>query len=522
MHAVIIVLCIVVGALLSFTHGQDISFDQLNYHYYSAYAYVTDRLGQDVAPAQVMHSFFSPLIYLPFYFMVRHFPPPAVGMALGAVHGLNLWLVFVIARIVTRSQPPKARAIVVLAAVMISALSPMAISEFGTSMTDVVISLPVLAGVALLMNATMGEGRTIRAIAGIGLAGALLGAAASLKLTGAPFTIGLAVAALIGWGSWRHRLLAILATALGGMLGFAVAGGAWYLKMWRVFGNPVFPYFNTVFHSPDYPAAKPLFDAHFLPHGLLDAISYPFRWIQVQTVTAEVPFRDIRFALLIILGIAALAVRLMPGRLPPAYPPSGRRLLAFFAVAFGIWLYIWSIQRYLVSLELLTGPAIVVLLQWCGLSDGARRRALMVTAAVLAVMCAVSVRSPDWGHLGWRKSWYDVNVPPPEGQRPIYFLAGEPLSYVVPALPSDAAAIGVVSWENLSTWGDTVFIRRIRDLLADPSGGPVWAVASGSPSAGFRATIAAYGLGIAGDCVTTKGRPVPLTWCRLVRDTAKD
>jgi hypothetical protein len=518
LHAAIIALCAAIGAILSFTRGQDICFDQLNYHYYSAYAYLTDRLGRDVAPAQVMHSYFSPLVYVPFYLMVRHFPPRAVGMALGALHGLNLWLVFVIARIVTRAMPPTARTIAIVAAVAISALSPMAISEFGTSMTDIVISLPVLAGLALLMNADFRQGPW--AIVGIVLAGGLLGGATSLKLTGASFAIGLAVAALIGWTSWRHRVLAFLATASGGAIGFAVAGGAWYLTMWRSFGNPVFPYFNTIFRSPDYPAAKPLFDEHFIPHGVLEALSYPFRWTQIQMTTSEASFRDMRFAVLIVLGAIALAMRLMRGRASPGGAPAGRRLIAFIAVAFAIWLYLWSIQRYLIPLELLAGPAIVVLLQWCGLSQVTRRHALAATAAALAIVCAFTIRSPDWGHLGWRKTWYEVNVPPPEGADPIYFLAGEPLSYVVPSLPSDAAAIGVIPWENLPSWGDTVFLRRIHELLADPRQSPLWAVASGQPSDDFKTAIAAYGLRLAPPCVTTKGRPVPLTWCRLDRDAA--
>jgi hypothetical protein len=516
LHATIIALCIVIGAALSFTRGQDICFDQLNYHYYSAFAYLTGRLGQDVAPAQVMHSYFSPLVYVPFEVMVRHFRPPIVGMALGALHGLNVWLVFVIARIGTRSMPPSTRTIAVLAAVAISAVSPMAVSEFGTSMTDVVISLPVLAGLALLMNADLRAGPM--GIAGIVLAGAFLGAATSLKLTGAPFAIGLAVAALVGWTSWRHRLLAFLATMMGGVIGFVVAGGPWYLTMWRVFGNPVFPYFNTVFHSPDYPAAKPLFDDHFIPHGLLEALSYPFLWTQIQMTTSEGPFRDIRFAVLIVLGVMALIARLVRGRTAPTATPACRRLIGFMVVAFPIWLYLWSIQRYLVALELLTGPAIVVLLPWCGLLNGTHRRALTATTLALAVACVVLAHSPNWGHLGWRKNWYDVTVPPPEGADPIYFLAGEPLSYVVPALPPDATAIGVVPWENLPSWGDTVFLRRIHDLLADPRKPPVWAVASGPPSDGFKATIAGYGLKLSGPCVTTRGRPVPLTWCRMDRE----
>lgn len=512
-------LCIVLGGVLSFTRGQDINFDQLNYHTYSAYAYTTNRLGQDVAPAQVVHSFFSPLLYLPFYFMVTHLSPRLVGAGLGALHGLNLWLVFVIARIVTRALPAPTRLIAVIAAVAISAASPMAISEFGTSMADLLVSLPVLAGLALLMHADFSERSAAWTTATIGLSGALLGAATSLKLTSAAFAIGLATAALIGWTSWRQRLIAVLATGVGGLAGFAAVGGSWYLLMWRTFRNPVFPYFNTVFRSADFQSKTPLFDGRFLPQGFAQTLRYPFLWARAQTTTAEIPFRDVRFALLIVLGLGAIGLALfLRGRMPGKMSNAGRRLIVFFVVAFGLWMYEWSIQRYIVGLELLAGPLFLVVLRWCGLFDVIRGRSLAAFAAVFALLCVATVKAPNWGHLGWRKTWYVVDVPATPGPPPIYLLDGEPLSYVVPALPPQSAAIEVSPFEDMRSWGDTVFLRRTHELLAERPERPVWAVASDRPlSDGFKATIAQYGLKTEGACQTTKGRPFPLTWCPLVR-----
>ena len=99
--SILITLSAMLGASLAYSLGQDINFDQLNYHAYVADAFWTNQAGHDVAPAQIIHSFFSPLIYLPFYFMMKHFSPDMVGTILGAIHGLNLWLVAVIAWIVT-------------------------------------------------------------------------------------------------------------------------------------------------------------------------------------------------------------------------------------------------------------------------------------------------------------------------------------------------------------------------------------------------------------------------------------
>ncbi len=511
LHLLVIVGFMAFCGLIAYSRGQDTNYDQLNYHYYSAYAFMTGRLTRDVAPSQIMHNYFSPFPYLPFYFMVRHLPPRVVGTLLGALHGLNLWLVFVIARIVSRPLPAPARPTVIVASVIVSAAGPMVISELGTSMSDWLLSIPVLAGLALAMGADR------QPAARFGLAGALTGAATSLKLTCAPFALGLAAVSLIGWTRWRQRLVAFLATGVGGGCGFVLIGGYWYWLMWRMFGNPLFPYFNNIFRSPDFSSAKPLFDAHYVPHSLLAAVHLPFLWIGLQKTTTEVPFRDIRFALLIVLAAVAFGCVAWRRGAVPRTAPAGRRLIAFMAVAFCLWMYEWSIQRYLLTLELLTGPAFIVLLDWTGFFRHVRGRALAASAAALAIVCAATVRPPDWGHLGWRKSWFDVSGPPLTEAHPLYILDGEPLSYVVPELQPASPVIGIVAWEPVADWGNTVFLRRIHALIADPQNSPVWSISVGPMTDSFKTTIARYGLKPDGACDTRRGRPLPLTWCPLAR-----
>ena len=519
LHFILIMLSAMLGSSLAYSLGQDINFDQLNYHAYAADAFWTNRIDRDVAPAQIIHSFFSPLIYLPFYFMTKHFSPDMVGTILGAIHGLNLWLVAVIAWIVTPALRLE-RLLTVVAAVVISAASPMAISEVGTTLSDLLTSILVLGGLALLMRAEFQPGRAMSTSMWIVLASALVGAAASLKLTNAAFAIGLFAAAMVGWRSWSERLTAIAATCAGGCLGFALCGGFWYLRMWRTFGNPFFPYYNAIFRSPDYPSMASMFDERFLPHGVMEALCYPFFWAVSEQ--AELPSRDIRFAVLIVAGLVVLGVRLARG--PNAsmqWTPAGQRLAIFFVVAFCLWMYEWSIQRYIVVLELLLGPALVLVLQCCGFRGWGWGFALPCVTALLAVASVATVKAPDWGHLPWAKTWYSINVPTMASDHPIVFLDNnEPLSYLVLGLPQASTAIGVTEWEDLPAMGDTPFLRRIKDLLADPHNG-VLAVAAGPLSDAFKKSIARYGLRPDGDCVTTAGRPVPLTWCPLIRSATQ-
>src|SRR5450755_4444839 len=80
----------VAGAISVFSLGQDVNWDLRNYHFYNAWAFIHDRLGWDLAPAQ-LQTFHNPLLDLPFYWMVAAgwhprlisvslVLPPAVGV----------------------------------------------------------------------------------------------------------------------------------------------------------------------------------------------------------------------------------------------------------------------------------------------------------------------------------------------------------------------------------------------------------------------------------------------------------
>ena len=47
LHFVLVVLSAILGAGLAYRFGQDVNFDQLNYHAYVANAFWTNRAGRD-------------------------------------------------------------------------------------------------------------------------------------------------------------------------------------------------------------------------------------------------------------------------------------------------------------------------------------------------------------------------------------------------------------------------------------------------------------------------------------------
>jgi hypothetical protein len=93
----VLVTALAASAIVAMSLGQDNSWDQKNYHYYAGYALLNKPLNYDFAPAQVQ-SFFNPLIHVPTYLMLRYLPGRATALILGAIQGLNFWLIYKISK----------------------------------------------------------------------------------------------------------------------------------------------------------------------------------------------------------------------------------------------------------------------------------------------------------------------------------------------------------------------------------------------------------------------------------------
>jgi hypothetical protein len=79
--------------------GEDINWDWQNYHEYNAFALLNGRYAEDVAPAGIQ-TFLNPLAYVPAYLLRHYVDAPWWGMMLGALHGLNLALIYWFSRAV--------------------------------------------------------------------------------------------------------------------------------------------------------------------------------------------------------------------------------------------------------------------------------------------------------------------------------------------------------------------------------------------------------------------------------------
>lgn len=452
---IVIVICsMLAGALYTFAMGEDVNWDWQNYHEYNVWAVLNGRYGVDAVPSG-FQTYFNPIAYFPVYYLRHYLPSPFGLMIIGAIHGLNLALIYLFARLVLRQAATVAA---IAAAVAIAASGPMTLSEVGTSFSDVLLALPVIGGFLLILVADRQP--AVRYL----LAGLLIGAAVGLKLTNLVYAIGAAAAVLAA----ARPLRATALLGVGGIVGAALTGGEWCLITWRDTGNPIFPLFNAVFQSSEV-AAVNLMDAQFMPHSVLDALAYPFYWLVGDHRGAEHPFRDARFAVVAVLLVLGLIVRMTRGR--PILTRRDVQLVVLFAVSYLAWLRLFSIQRYAVVLELLCGPIIVLLLARLAARAGPilpKASPVALNALMLTVAGAIALWSQpaDW----WHRPWSDVYRPKiaDELEQPAtYFILGKPLAYIAPQLPSPSrfyllADIGV----PIVPGG--IFDQRIRAGLKAP------------------------------------------------------
>lgn len=455
-----IVICsMLAGALYTFAMGEDVNWDWQNYHEYNVWAVLNGRYGVDAVPPG-FQTYFNPIVYFPVYYLRHYLPSPYGLMILGAIHGLNLALVCLFARLVLRQAATVAA---IVAAVAIAATGPMTLSEVGTSFSDVLLALPVIGGFLLILVADRQP--AVRYL----LAGLLIGAAVGLKLTNVVYAIGAAAAVLAA----ARPLRATALLGLGGIVGAALAGGEWCLIAWRDTGNPIFPLFNAVFQSGEV-AAINLMDAQFMPHSMLDALAYPFYWLVGDHRGAEHPFRDARFAVVAVLLVLCLFVRMTRDR--AILTRRDVQLVVLFAVSYLAWLGLFSIQRYAVVLELLCGPIIVLLLARLAASAGPtlpKVSPVALNALMLTVAGAIALWSQpaDWWHRPW-SDIYRPEIADELDQPATYFILGKPLAYIAPQLPSQSrfyllADIGV----PIVPGG--IFDQRIRTGLKAPLPGGV-------------------------------------------------
>ncbi len=448
------------GASYAYLAGQDLNWDWRNYHDYLAYAWLSDRYNTDVVPSGIQ-TYFNPYPYI-FPYILRHqLSLPIAAMLMGALQGINFWLLWILARqLVGDAATAGYRLALPIAALLIAVTGPLTLSEIGTSFADLWTAPLIIGGLLLIVLAS--EQR----IYFILLGGLLIGAATGLKLTNASYAIGSIAAVLMA----RKPVQSIFLLAVGGMVGVVATEGRWAWFLWRTFGNPLYPYYNGIFRSPGSPAEN-LSDTRFLPQSLTEAIAYPWLWMTGDHRTAEVAFTDTRFALLFSLGLLVLGGFLAHRR--QLLNRNQWQFTVFFVVSYAVWLSVFAIQRYAVVLEILAAGAIMMCM-----GQLVRSALALIGTVLLAALVGFSSQAANWGRESWDSAYRGIDLPPALLQPATYLLVNKPTAFIASSLPKSSHFVQLEDSDFMILPGSAA-AQRFEEILANPGSGGLWAVKSG-------------------------------------------
>lgn len=398
--------------IISLRLGRDVNWDLRNYHYYIGYAFLNISPIQDFFAAGVV-SYLNPLTDVLNYLMIKHLPPRLTGFLLGAVQGLNLYFLWAMALMLTNSvSSPIYRVFAVIGIAILGLLCANVIGEIGTTFNDLTLANWVLLSL-LLVGFSLREALEIhKKLVYIFLAGSALGIAIGLKLTMALYFIGalLALVTLKNRGDCSKFKL-LLWFSFGGILGFLLTNGYWMVVLWKFFHNPIFPYYNNIFKSPYY-YAKNIVDVRYFPHNLLQTLFYPFYFSWQPCTTNDAHFRDFRTPVIYVLLIIYCGKILMTKRKYAKHSSYFEKdytqyLIIFFVVSYIVWQYEFSIQRYLMVLDIIS-PLLIYLLVTNIFESQSMSHYVVLCIFILLV---VTLKPQKWGRLPWTKQYFSVTIP---------------------------------------------------------------------------------------------------------------
>lgn len=474
---ILICFCLISG-LASLHLGQDINWDLRNYHFYNAYAFLTNRLIYDIAPAQVQ-TYNNPILDIPFYFIILAKSHRILyGFLIGAFHGINIWLVYMIAFLILTGINERKRHLLSIVAAITGYCGAASISEIGTTFQDNILSLFVLGGLILIILIYRNKFLFKDSLKLLCIAGFLVGFGTGLKLTGIIYFLAFLFTLLLVAPSGGGRIKNAFIFWISGSIGIIISAGYQMFKLWEAFGNPLFPFYNAIFRSPYYTFNNTL-DRRFLPHDIYQAMFYPFYFVRDQHLVSELIFRDYRLSICYALFMACILIAIYKRinkksdnihlrHFAGLKSSNDMKIVHFFIIVFFVlsyicWEYEFSIYRYILSLELLSPVFIAIMLKYLFVSEKSYIRSVIVV-----FMAIIMTTMPmDWGRRPWSQNYFDVKIPAIKdlSHFTVIYVGGDAFSYIIPFFPKETRFIGV---ENnlIKISSNTLMQEQIKKIIS--------------------------------------------------------
>ena len=426
-------LFLIAGGLVSAGLRHENTWDLYNYHYYNGFALLNGRVGIDLAPAFIM-SFFNPLADSVVYLLIRAFNNrvPLYSFFTGLCFGGLMYVLFLINRLFFDTSTRRGRIACVLS-LCAGATGFATWLQIGSSTNEIPVSILVLTGVYLLLN-PIARPAIAANLKTVFLAGVLLGSAAGLKYTAAIYCLTSGIAFILFCKRISSRpVRALLLFIAGGLAGFLAFNGYWMYLMYKNYDSPFFPLFNAFFKSPWFLEINTRDQIHVAARSVGRALSVPLEMInhtKKKELVGFYRFTDVRFYFMYLFGAVFLCSRAFENAPKPR--PQTLFLMTFAGTSFLVWLFFFSIIRYVIPFE----TVLPVLFAAALLSVAPKSRKLFRRAYIplCVFVCAAMLVTPfasETTHLRGRKSVIAF----PDGfdipDNSLIFILNEPSTHLV-------------------------------------------------------------------------------------------
>ena len=446
----ILLLFLFIGGVLSLILGRDVNWDFANYHYYSAWALFHNRIGFDIMPGGIQ-SYLNPLIDLPLYFMIKFFNNNVLIISLyqSIWYSLSLFLAYKICFLIFKDNW---RYVFIVPSMLIGATGILAIWGIGISCGDINMAVYILFAIYLFLKNLYNDNSKNRSVL-IFIASLILGIATGLKMTNSMCIFGILSAEILLSKRFQNPIKIIIITITGVAIGYVLTAGWWHYLLWQKFGNPVFPYYNNIFHSP-FANDTSCMDIRHLQHhsDVLMYLYFPFYFCfnDHNNLVMESKFIDFRS---VVFYISVLFIMFVNFILPKLTDKNNEYfkylnsiinidILNFLTLqilfVYIYWLNAFGTLRYLTFLEFLSGIYASLLIVYITLIFQSKKiMTAGVTILTLVILfttkyCCYYTKYPiDFKQLKNEKYIYCENFNLPDDSLLLY-LGGHPGSFCMP------------------------------------------------------------------------------------------
>lgn len=350
---IILLIFTIFSGILSIIYGIDRSADMRNYHIYNPWAFLNNRLSFDIMPADIQ-SYFNPLMDIPYFLMIKYLNnhPMFVTFLCGIFFGVYLFIIYKFAQLIFKNYKTIPACII---SVLVASGTGILISRLGWLTHDMFISDLILISIYLIFK-SFGKEYHPKILL---LSGFILGCSVGLKYTSGVFALPLVITFLIFYRQFNNPKKSFMFFMLGAFAGFVITDGFWLFKLFMQFGNPVYPYFNWLFHS-NYTEVSNVFTLDFVNRRALlkDLWIYPFYY------QSDLRFKILFYVFLFNLFMLPFIKRIKFKEIFNIDTVYTDFILAFAFISYIVWLYTFAVERYYGFIIGLVGLiSIVVLLK---------------------------------------------------------------------------------------------------------------------------------------------------------------